>query len=121
MGIADDDLAHHLADARDEVVVDLTGDDGAGGGGAVLPGVDQCARDGALDRGVQIGVVEHHERRLAAQFQLHAVALHRRGGHHLAADSRRPRERHQVDIGMSRQRGAGVGTGPRHHVEHAVG
>ena len=35
--------------------------------------------------GVQVGVVEHHERRLAAQFELGAVAVHRGGGHHLAA------------------------------------
>ncbi len=112
MRVADDDLAHHLADTGDEVVVELARDDRARRGGAVLPGVDQRARDRALDRGVQIGVVEHHERRLAAQFQLRAVAVHRRRGHHLAADRRRPGERHHVDVGVAGQRGADVAAGP---------
>jgi hypothetical protein len=41
LGVADDDLAHHLADAGDEVVVELAGHDRTRRGGAVLPGVDQ--------------------------------------------------------------------------------
>ena len=41
MRVADDDLAHHLADACDEVVVDLASHDGPRRGGAVLPGIDQ--------------------------------------------------------------------------------
>ncbi|SKZ44215.1 Uncharacterised protein [Mycobacteroides abscessus subsp. abscessus] len=35
-GIADDDLAHHLADAGDEVVIQVAGDEGPRGGRAVL-------------------------------------------------------------------------------------
>ena len=120
-GIADDDLAHHLADAGDEVVVELTGHDRARRRRAVLPAVDQRSRDGTLDSGVQIGVVEHHEWRLAAQFELHAVALHRGGGHHLAADGGRPGERDKVDVRVPGQCGADIGTRPGHHVEHAVG
>ena len=56
--------------------------------------------------GVQVGVVEHHERRLAAQLELGAVAVHGRGGHHLAADRRRPGEGHHVDVRVAGQCGA---------------
>ena len=120
VGIADHDLAHQLGDAGDEVVVERARDDRPGRGGAVLAGVDQRAGDRALDRGLEVGVVEHHERRLAAELEVGAVTVHGRGGHHLAADRRRPGERHHVDVGMPDQRGADVAARSGDDVEDAV-
>ena len=52
--------------------------DGAGRGRAVLTGVDQRAGDGAVDGGLQVGVVEDHERRLAAELEVHPLRRRRR-------------------------------------------
>ena len=121
MRVADDDLAHHLGDPGDEVVVDVARDDRTRRGGAVLAGVDQRTGDRALDRGVEVGVVEHHERRLPAEFQLGAVAVQGGRGHHLAADRGGPGERHQVDVAMAGQGGADVAPGAGDDVEHPGG
>ena len=121
MRIADDDLAHQFGDTRDEVVVEVAGDDGPRRRGAVLTGVDERRGDRALDGGVEIGVVEHQERRLAAEFELGAMPVLGGRGHHLAPHGRRPGERHQVDVAVSGQCRADVAAGPGDDVEHAGG
>ena len=65
---------HQVGDPAHEVVVERAVDDRAGGGGAVLAGVDEGCRDGTVDRGLEVGVVEDHERRLAAELEVHALA-----------------------------------------------
>jgi hypothetical protein len=50
----------------DEVVVDARPGEHAGGGGAVLPGVEVAADSNSLCRCLQIGVVEDDDRGLAA-------------------------------------------------------
>ena len=58
------------AQRRDEAVVDALGDDQARRGGAALAGGVEGALHGALDRDVEVGVVEHHQRVLAAHLEL---------------------------------------------------
>ena len=62
----------------DELVVDLVLGVEPVGADAGLAHVAILRDDGALDRGIDIGVVEHHERRVAAEFE--AELLHADGG-----------------------------------------
>ena len=59
-----------LGERRDEAVVDAFGDDQPRRGGAALAGGEEGAVDGAVDRDVEVGVVEHDERVLAAHLEL---------------------------------------------------
>jgi hypothetical protein len=69
----DHDLGHELGDAADERVVEGALHVGAGGGGAVLAGVDQRPGDGAAGGGLEVGVVEDDEGGLAAQLEVHPL------------------------------------------------
>ena len=83
--------------------------DGAGGGGAVLPGVDQRSGDRTVDGGVQVGVVEDHERRLAAQLEVHALdRVAAAAAITLRPTAVEPVNDTIVDVGMADQRRAGV-------------
>ncbi len=130
--VAQPDPPVQLGHAGHEGVVERALDVGAGGGGAVLAAVDQGGGDGAVRRGVEVGVVEDHERGLAAEFQV--GALDGRGGEFgdpLAdrggageGDHRDVRVRHQVlardparagdDVDHA-VRDAGQGAGPGEH------
>ena len=119
--VADDDLAHQFGHPGDEVVVEVRGHDGAGGGGAVLAGVDQCTGHRSVHGGVEVGVVEHHERRLAAEFELGAVTLCGRGGHDPAAHRGGAGEGDDIDARVPGQRLADIRARSGDHVEHTVG
>ena len=78
----------------------------------------ECAVDGARDRALEIGVVEHHERVLAAHLELHArLALGRAFGD-ARADRLRAGEGNAVDALMVDDRAADVAFAD-HQVEHA--
>ena len=51
----------------------------ARGGGAVLPGVEVAGDGDRLGRGLEVGVVEDHDRRLAAELQVHPLDVARGG------------------------------------------
>ena len=82
----------------DELVVDLAAGIDAAGGGAVLPGIVVAEDAHALDDGVDVGIVEDDDRRLAAELEMGALDRLRRRGQHLLAggdvagerDHRRP-------------------------------
>ena len=92
--------------------------DGAGRGRAVLTGVDQRAGDGTVDRGLEVGVVQHDERRLAAELEMHPLRRGRSGFHHPPADAAGAGEGHHVDVGVRDQRLARDRTGAGHDVDH---
>ena len=62
-----------LGERGDEVVVHAGRGDDSGRRGAVLAGVEVAGDGDALGRGGDVGVVEHHDRRLAAEFEVHAL------------------------------------------------
>ena len=82
--------------------------DRPGGGGAVLAGVDQAAGHGSVDGRGQVGVIEDHERGLAAELEMDPLGVRGRGLEHGPADPGRAGEGHHVDIWMPQQDRAAV-------------
>ena len=70
------------------------------------PWLNQIAVDDALDGAVEIGVVEHDERRLAAEFERKLLARARRRAADEAADFGRAGEGDLVDVVMRDERRA---------------
>ena len=64
-----------LGELGDEGVGDLLVDDDALGRHADLALVDEGAEDRGVDRRVEVGVVEHDQRRLAAEFEQHRLQM----------------------------------------------
>ncbi|ABA50512.1 hypothetical protein BURPS1710b_2316 [Burkholderia pseudomallei 1710b] len=89
--------------------------------GARLPGVQIARGHRALHRGREIGVVENHRRRFAAQFERDALHAGRGELGDALARARRAGERHHVDIGVARERLADDGPVAAHEIEHAGG
>ena len=82
----------------DQLVVDLGAGVDAAGGGAVLPGIGVAEDAHALDDGVDVGVVEDDDRRLAAEFQMRALDRLGRGGQHLLAGADLAGQRDHRDL-----------------------
>lgn len=61
---------------RHEGIVDAVADDQPAAGGAALPGGIERSIERALHRLLQVGIIRHHQRILAAHFQLHLDATH---------------------------------------------
>jgi hypothetical protein len=64
-----------LGERGDEVVVDAGRGDDPGGRGAVLTGVEVAGDGDGLGGGLDVGVVEDHDRGLAAQLEVHALEV----------------------------------------------
>ncbi|MNI44296.1 hypothetical protein D3C73_986670 [compost metagenome] len=71
--VADLELSNRRAQAFGETLVDAVLHQDAVGADAGLPGVAKFALHDPGDGQVQIGVVEHNERRVAPQFQAQAL------------------------------------------------
>ena len=70
----------HLGDEfLRERVGHLFVDDDAFGRHADLPLIHECAEGGGIDGGIEVGVVEDDERRLAAEFEKNRLQMFRRG------------------------------------------
>ena len=68
-GIAHAQLLGSLDELGDELVVERLVDEDPAGSRAHLAGVEEAAPEGALDGGVDVGIVEHDQRVVAAQLQ----------------------------------------------------
>ena len=73
--IADGELPGALDQARDHLVVQLLGDEETRARLAGLPLVEEAAEERAVDRHVEVGVVEDDVGRLAAQLE-HSSSPH---------------------------------------------
>ena len=69
--VADAQLAHGIDEFRDEPVIDAFLHQQAICADAGLAGVAVLAGDGALHCEVEVRIVEHDERRIAAEFERH--------------------------------------------------
>src|SRR5690606_23005247 len=72
-------LVGGLGQRGDEVVVDRLVDQHAGGGGAVLAGVEVAGDRDVLDGLGDVDVLEDHDRRLAAQLEVDSLEILRGG------------------------------------------
>ena len=86
---------------------------------AALSGRIVRALHGDVDRHLQIRIVEHHERVLAAHFELHFGEPRARVLRNRPSRADRPREADGGDIRMVDDRVSHDGTGARHEIEHA--
>jgi hypothetical protein len=111
---------HLFREAAREFVVHAVLHVDAVGADAGLAGVAVFRGDGAFDRGVEVGVVEHDEGGVAAQFQRQLLDRRRALLHQQAADRGRARKaqlahgRIRAHLGADRLRIAD------HHREHAL-
>jgi len=97
---ADAQVLHARLHLADEALVDRLLHQQARTGAADLALVEPDRIDQAFDRRIQVGVVEHDERRLAAQFQRQLLAAAGRGLADQAADFGRAGEGQLVDARM---------------------
>ncbi len=88
---------------------------------ASLPAVPILRRNSAFNRGIDIGIVENDERRIAAQFQRHFLDRRRALRHQQTADLRRPREGQLPDDRITRQLRANRLRVAGHDIQHALG
>ena len=117
--VADLQPADRLREFSDEGIVDLVLHVEPVGADAGLTHVAEFREHRALDRGVDVGVVEDDERRVAAE--LEPDLLHRRGGlpHQQFADFRRAGEADETHGGVLAQDLADRRGVARYDVEHA--
>ncbi len=119
-GVADAQGRDLLGQGGDEAVVDAVLNDQAAGGGAALACGEEAAVQGDVHGAVQIGVVHHDQRVLAAHFQLDAgLTLHRPFGHP-GADLLRAGEADAVHVRVGDDGAADVAVADD-HVDHALG
>lgn len=119
---AEGQCVHARGELVGEFVDDVGMDVEAVGGDAGLTNVAQLGGHRAVDRGVQVGVLAHDERRVAAQ--LHRGAQHGTGGlrEQQASDGRGPGEGQFAQPAvLDKGLGDGGGTGGGEDVEDAVG
>ena len=119
--MVDLELLHAFDHRRDEAVVDGLGDDQARGRGAALPGLEEGAVERAAHRDVEIGVVQHHERVLAAHLELELGEARRAFLRDVPAGIDRAREAHGGDVRRLEDRLADHRAAAHHQVEHALG
>ena len=105
---------------REELIVDRVLDEEPRARETHLPRVVELVH-GLLHGGIEVGVREDQERRLAAELQGDRREVRAgRGGDELAGGDRAG-ERDPSDVGMGDESGAGLLADPLHHVEGAVG
>ncbi|MNU75126.1 hypothetical protein D3C71_646470 [compost metagenome] len=118
--VADAKRRDLLGQQGDEAVVDAVLHDQAARRGAALSGGEEAAVQGDGHRPLQVGVVQHDQRVLAAHLQLHPrLTLHRPFGH-AGADGLRAGEADPVHARMGDDGAADVAVADD-HVDHALG
>ncbi len=107
-------------EAGQELLVDRPLDIDPRGRGAVLAGVDEAAGDRASGGRVEVGVVVHDERRLAAELEMHSLEV--AAGERLDLPTRLgvTGQRDEVDVRMCRDCRPDLVAAPGDDVENAV-
>ncbi len=102
-----------------KAIVNPVGHDDSARSRASLAGGEKRAVERALNRAVEIAVIQHDERILAAHLQLHACLMrHRRAGD-ASTNALRTGKRNRRDIRMQREHVARRAAAD-HEVEHAL-
>ena len=104
--------------SRNDFVYRVEDDDPARGG-TPLARVRERRREDPLDRAIEIGVVAHHERVLAAELEARLRKASCRSLVDRAAGGRGAGEAHEVDVRVLDERRTGLAAEPVHDVEDA--
>ena len=99
--------------------MDAFGHDHAAAGRAALAGGEKAAVDGRAHGHVQVGIVQHHKRVLAAHLQLHLGTPAHAGGGHALASADGAGKAHARDALVFEQHSAHFRATAHHQVEHA--
>lgn len=113
-------LPRRADEGVDHVVVDGGSGDDAACRGAVLSGVHEPGQLHARHHGVEVGIVEDDDRRLAPELQMDTLQRPARGFGDGLAGGHRPGERDHVHARVLDQGGPDI-AGSAHHVEDARG
>ncbi len=97
------------------------GHDQARGRGAALSGLEESAVDRAIHGNAEIGVIQHHERVLAAHLELELGKPSRALLRDVLAGIDGSGEAHRGDVGRIQKRLADHRAPPHHQIEHARG
>ena len=116
---ADLERLHALDELRGESVVDLVVHKETVRANAGLSCVAILGDDRAVGRGVEIGVVEHDERRIAAELERNLLDRRRHLLHQLPSDLGRAGERELAHRGIRAHFAADLARVSRDDVEHA--
>ena len=100
--------------------MDLRPGQHAGSGRAVLAGVEVPRDLDALHDRIEVGIVEHHHGRLAAELQVHALQGVGRRTRDLLAGRHVTGQGHHRHVGVAHESGAGGLAVPEDYVEDAV-
>ena len=110
----------HLANAADDLVEHVLVDEQPGSGHAVLTLQEERTACGARNHAFQVGVREHHHRRLAAELQRDPLQIAGGRKEYLLADLGGAGERDLVDAFVGGKRSAGGMAVAWHDVDDAV-
>ena len=99
---------HRVGQGCQELVIDAALRHHAGGGGAVLTRVEVAGGSDALDRQLDVDVIEDHHRRLAAELEVGPLQVLRGRRRHRDAGAGGARDRHQLRDRVRGQSRAGV-------------
>ena len=120
-GVADLQRLHACGELLDEFFRDALLDQQPARGGAALAVERVDHEHDGIERAVEIGVVEHDHRVLAAELEMHALQGRRALRHDRGAGRAFADKADRLDRGMLGQRLAGFLADAVHGVEHAVG
>ena len=119
--MADPDISHPRCEFRNEGVVDAALDEQPARRSAALAVQRVDHEDCGIQRPVEVGVVEHDHRVLAAQFEMHPLQGRRALGHDFRAGCRLADESDRLDRVVLGQRNAGILAEAVHQVVRAFG
>src|SRR5580700_5762520 len=109
--------AFHVA--FDEIAVDALLHNDPAGRSATLTSGSKASPQPAFNREIEVGVVEHDHRILAAEFERTMFEALGSGRAHNASHSRRARQRYGSHVGVFREWRADFGSKAGHDVHHA--
>ena len=98
------DAARGAREIGDELVVDFGAGVDAARGSAILPCVVEAESAHASDHGLEVGIIEHDDGRLAAELQVRSLGAVDRGRQHLLAADDRAGQRDHGHFGLRDER-----------------
>ena len=120
-GVAHADAGEEICDAGNHLVIERALDVDAGGGCAVLPGIDERAGNRSVDHGFDVGIVVDEEGSLAPELEVDSGSALRRDLHDPPSNVRGAGEGHHGHVRVTDERLAGDRAATYDDVDHSRG